>query len=115
MGSATVRSTLYLDADLHQALRIKAAESHRSMSEIANDALRAMLDEDEEDLAAFAEREHETAVSYEELLARIKPDLRPLPTGRYTTAELLERWRHLPPVDRVRFREDIESVFNSSL
>jgi predicted RNA binding protein YcfA (HicA-like mRNA interferase family) len=77
------------------------------MSEIVNDALRMLLNEDEEDLAAFAQREHETPVSYGEFLARIKPDLRPLPIARYTTAELLEQWRHLPAIDPHRFLADV--------
>ena len=74
MSGNAVRSTLYLEAGLHQALRLKAATSRRSMSEIVNDALRAALREDEEDLAAFAEREHEQPISYEALLAQLKAD-----------------------------------------
>ena len=74
MPSDAVRSTLYLEPALHQALRLKAATVHRSMSEIVNDALRAALREDEEDLAAFAERAREEPVSYEAFLAQLKAD-----------------------------------------
>ena len=74
MPGDAVRSTLYLETGLHQALRIKAASTHRSMSEIVNDAIRAALREDEEDLAAFAERAAEQPISYEALLARLKAD-----------------------------------------
>lgn len=74
MNSDTVRSTLYLESSLHQALRIKAASTHRSMSEIVNDAIRAALREDEEDLAAFAERADEKSLSYEEFLTQLKAD-----------------------------------------
>lgn len=74
MSRDTVRSTVYLDAALHQALRLKAATAHRSMSEIVNDALRAALREDEEDLAAFAERDREQPISYEAFLAQLKAD-----------------------------------------
>jgi len=74
MRTETVRSTLYLDAALHQALRLKAATTHRSMSDIVNDAIRAALREDEEDLAAFAERAHEPSMSYEAFLAQLKAD-----------------------------------------
>lgn len=74
MGQAAIRSTLYLEPALHQALRLKAATTHRSMSDIVNDAIRAALREDEEDLAAFAERAGETSVSYEAFLARLKAD-----------------------------------------
>ena len=72
MGS--VRATLYLEPALHQALRLKAASVRRSMSDLVNDAIRAALREDEEDLAAFAEREGEPTLRYEALLARLKAD-----------------------------------------
>lgn len=74
MPSKPIRSTLYLEPALHQALRLKAATAHRSMSEIVNDAIRAALREDQDDLAAFADREREPSVSYEAFLARLKAD-----------------------------------------
>lgn len=74
MSVGSVRSTLYLEPKLHQALRLKAAIAHRSMSDIVNDAVREALREDEEDLAAFEERAHEPTISYEELLAQLKAD-----------------------------------------
>ena len=43
MTTQAIRSTLYLEPGLHQALRLKAATAHRSMSEIVNDAVRACL------------------------------------------------------------------------
>lgn len=74
MTQPTIRSTLYLESGLHQALRLKAATAHRSMSEIVNDAVRAALREDEEDLSAFAERSEEKTLSYEQFLAKLKAD-----------------------------------------
>jgi hypothetical protein len=74
MRGDTIRSTIYLEAALHQALRPKAATAHRSMSDIVNDAVRAALQEDEEDLAAFAERDREQPMSYEAFLAQLKTD-----------------------------------------
>lgn len=76
MPAATdaVRSTVYLDPDLHQALRLKSAHSRRSMSDIVNDALRQALREDEEDLAAIRSRAREKTLSYEQLLTRLKAD-----------------------------------------
>ena len=74
MGSDTVRATIYLEAPLHQALRLKATTSHRSMSDIVNDAVRSALREDEEDLAAFAERDGEQPITYEAFLAQLKAD-----------------------------------------
>jgi len=72
MPGDTVRSTIYLEAILHQALRLKAATAHRSMSKLVNDAVRTALREDEEDLAAFAEREREQSISYEAFRARLR-------------------------------------------
>ena len=70
----SVRSTVYLDPELHQALRLKAAHSRRSMSDIVNDALRQALREDQEDLATVRSRAREKALDYEAFLARLKAD-----------------------------------------
>ncbi len=72
MNEATKRSTIYFDAQLHAALRLKAVHSDRSVSEIVNDAVRVSLAEDAEDLAAFEDRVAEPTLSYEELLADLK-------------------------------------------
>ena len=69
-----VRSTVYLEPDLHQALRLKSAHSRRSMSDIVNEALRQALREDQEDLAAVRGRAKQRALGYEEFLAKIKAD-----------------------------------------
>ena len=74
METETTRATFYLESPLHHALRLKAASTRRSMSDIVNDALRAALREDEEDLAAFTERAGEKPVSYERFLAQLKAD-----------------------------------------
>ena len=74
MASNTVRSTIYLDPDLHQALRLKAAVAHKSISEIVNDSIRESLREDEEDLRAFELRTAEEPVPYETFLAKLKAD-----------------------------------------
>ncbi len=59
------RATIYLDAEVHRALRLKAAATHRSMSDMVNEAVKATLAEDAEDLSAFKDREGERAVSFE--------------------------------------------------
>lgn len=69
-----VRSTVYLEPDLHQALRLKSAHSRRSMSDIVNQALRQALREDQEDLAAVRSRAIERALGYEAFLAKLKTD-----------------------------------------
>lgn len=66
------RSTIYFDPDLHRALRVKAAHTRQSMSDLVNDAVRMALREDREDLAAFDERAHEPTMTYEALLKDLK-------------------------------------------
>ena len=53
MKTAMKRATVYFDSQIHRALRLKAAETDRSISELVNDAVRLNLAEDAEDLAAF--------------------------------------------------------------
>jgi predicted DNA binding CopG/RHH family protein len=69
-----VRSTVYLEPELHQALRLKSAHSRKSMSEIVNDALRQSLREDEADLSAVRARARQKALSYEAFLAKLRAD-----------------------------------------
>ncbi|WP_026839866.1 ribbon-helix-helix protein, CopG family [Citrifermentans bremense] len=66
------RTTIYLDAAMHKALKHKALETSRSVSDLVNDAVRRTLAEDAEDLAAFEERAHEPLVTYESLLKELK-------------------------------------------
>jgi len=74
MATQLKRATVYIEPEIHTAIRLKSAISHLSISDIVNDALRATLSEDEEDLAAFEERESEPTVSYEKFLAKLKAD-----------------------------------------
>ena len=74
MTTMTKRSTIYFDPALHRALRMKAAETSRSVSDLVNDAVREILSEDAEDLAAFDERAAEPLVSYEDMLKRLRAD-----------------------------------------
>lgn len=72
MGTTSKRATVYFDENLHHALRLKAAHTHRSVSDIVNDAVRSALAEDQEDLAVFEQRANEPTLSYEELLNDLK-------------------------------------------
>ena len=74
MAELTKRTTVYLDPVLHKALRLKAIDSDKSVSEIINDTIRYALAEDAEDLAAFEERKNEPDISYEEMIRRLKLD-----------------------------------------
>jgi plasmid stability protein len=62
------RTTIYLEQDLHQALRLKSAVTNRSMSALINDMVRERLAEDAEDLRILRDRADEPEMSYEALL-----------------------------------------------
>lgn len=72
MSILNKRSTIYFDPSIHRALKIKAAETSRSISELIDDAVRCELAEDEEDLRAFEERAAEKTVSLEKVLKDLK-------------------------------------------
>lgn len=74
MATHTKRATVYFDPDLHKALRLKAAETSRSITELVNEAVRQALSEDAEDLAAFAKRSQEPLISYDEMVIKLKAD-----------------------------------------
>lgn len=69
---AQKRATVYFAPEIHRALRLKAAASDRSISEMVNEAVRAALAEDAEDLAAFDERRLERTVSFESFVKGLK-------------------------------------------
>lgn len=66
------RTTVYLESDLHRALRLKAAEGECSISDLVNDAIRLSLAEDAEDLAAFDERAAEATIPYGEFVMSLR-------------------------------------------
>ena len=68
------KATLYLEDSVHLAIRLKAAETGQSMSDLVNDALRAALREDLDDIADWNERRQEPTVSYDEMLKSLRAD-----------------------------------------
>lgn len=74
MGSAATRATIYLDPELHKALRLKAVETSQSLSKLVNDAIKESLAEDAEDITAFEERVKEPLISYDTMIKRLKKD-----------------------------------------
>ena len=72
MSEPAKRSTIYLDPDLHRALRLKAIHTGRSMSDLVNETIRMAFREDQEDLSAFDERVKEPEMTYESLLKDLK-------------------------------------------
>ncbi|MGV8073905.1 MAG: CopG family transcriptional regulator [Syntrophobacteraceae bacterium] len=74
MATAAKRATVYLDSDLHKALRLKAVETSRSVSALVNDAVREALAGDAEDITAFEERAREPLIGYDEMVKKLKRD-----------------------------------------
>ena len=72
METSQKRATVYFDPALHRALRLKAAETDRSLSDIVNEAVKLCLAEDAEDLAAFTERADEPNLLFEDVLKELK-------------------------------------------
>ncbi|MDA1372546.1 MAG: CopG family transcriptional regulator [Proteobacteria bacterium] len=66
------RATVYFDPALHQALRMRAAMSSQSLSELVDEAVRQLMREDQEDLDTYASRIAEPEVSYESMLNDLK-------------------------------------------
>ncbi len=66
------RATIYFHPDIHRALRLRAAATDRSISDMVNEAVRASLAEDAEDLAAFDERKNEKNLSFETFVKGLK-------------------------------------------
>jgi plasmid stability protein len=66
------RSTIYFDPNIHRALRLKAAATDRSISDIVNDAVRQTLSEDAADLEVFEKRRGEPALDFEEVVLRLR-------------------------------------------
>jgi len=70
--TAQKRATVYFDPFLHRALRLKAAETDRSISELVNEAVKAALAEDASDIGAFEAREKEADYAFEDVVKDLK-------------------------------------------
>jgi len=72
MATASKRATVYLDTQIHRALRLKSAETERSISELVNDAVRMSLSEDADDLAAIESRAREPNLRFEDVVKDLR-------------------------------------------
>jgi plasmid stability protein len=70
--STPKRATVYFDPEVHKALRLRAAASDQSISDMVNEAVRASLAEDAVDLAAFNKRKRERSVSFDSFVQGMK-------------------------------------------
>jgi hypothetical protein len=72
MSTTQKRATVYFDPVLHRALRLKAAETDRSLSDLVNEAVRLSLAEDAEDIATIEERVAEPDLPFESVVLELK-------------------------------------------
>jgi hypothetical protein len=72
MKTPTKRATVYFDPAIHRALRLKAAETDRSLSDLVNESIKLSLAEDAEDLAAFEERASEPNLPFEAVVKELR-------------------------------------------
>jgi hypothetical protein len=70
--STPKRATVYFDAEVHKALRLRAANSDRSISDVVNDAVKISLAEDAEDLASFDSRKREKSEPFDVFVQSMK-------------------------------------------
>lgn len=72
MSAKPYRATIYLDPDLHRALKLKAVQMDRSISDLVSQAVRESLAEDGEDIAAFDARAAEPNLDFEQVVRDLK-------------------------------------------
>jgi plasmid stability protein len=70
--STAKRATVYFDGDIHQALRLKAAASGQSMSELVNRAVSLTLLEDAEDISAHRARALEESLDFADVVVSLQ-------------------------------------------
>ena len=63
---------MYFEPEIHRALRLKAATSDKSISDMVNDAVKLSLAEDAEDLEAFEKRKREPNLDFEQFVKALK-------------------------------------------
>ena len=74
MPKQTKKTTIYFEPSVHEALRIKAAEESRSMSDVIHEAVSLLVSEDAEDIADFDARIGEPDIGYDEFVHGLKAD-----------------------------------------
>ena len=74
MASETKRATIYFDPAIHKALKFKSIETSRSISTLVNEAVKAALSEDADDIMAYENRIDEPLISFSDMVKRLKKD-----------------------------------------
>ena len=66
------RATVYFEVDVHQALRLRAVATDRTVSDMVNEAVKIALSNDADDLAAFSKRKNEKSLSFDTFVQGLK-------------------------------------------
>jgi hypothetical protein len=74
MSVQAKRATIYFDPEIHRALKLKAMETSRSITNLVNQAVKEALAEDAEDILACEERENEPLISYDQMVKKLRKD-----------------------------------------
>ena len=74
MDSSAKRVTVYIRPEYHRALKVKAAETEYSVSDLVNSAVKQALLEDSADLEAFEKRSGEPLITFENVVKKLKKD-----------------------------------------
>ena len=74
MRNKVKRTTIYFESGLHQSLRLKAAETSSSISELVNQAVRMSLGEDQTDQMNADPCKSEAQISFDEMVEQLKRD-----------------------------------------
>jgi len=68
------RATIYFDPNLHKALKLKAAQSDQSISDIVNKAVGLSLAEDAIDLDAIKKRANHSEKTFSTFVRELRKD-----------------------------------------
>lgn len=101
------RATVYFDEDLHQALKLKAFEADRSISDLVNDAVRGSLEEDRLDLKAV--RNRSVCTLSDELFLKAASDSQPTDSLEFKRS-VAKDVAAIPKRDLQRIMERIEAL-----
>jgi hypothetical protein len=66
------RATVYFSPDIHKSLRLRAAETGTSISQIVNEAIRLSLADEAADLDSFLLHDEEEHVSFETFICGLR-------------------------------------------
>ena len=68
------KATIYLDENIHKALKIRAAMLSTSISNLANNAIKESIEEDAMDLKTIRDRKNEKETPLNIFLKELKQD-----------------------------------------